>query len=380
MWCEKMLKLFLKKFARYFGANICQNVNATNFPKNCLLLYVIEPFKSENININHQNQWQAKELARIVGEFGYNVDVMRFDVQGVKLDKTYDMVIDVHPGFNDVYRRNMSDDCCRIAYITGSNPTFSNLAEADRLKSLYIRRGKHLKQRRYAKPFIKSEMEEFDAIFFLGSHYNFETYSEFSLKRVCYINNTGSCDFVTDDYSDKSPNNFLFLASGGQVHKGLDLLLEVFSENSNLNLFVCSSYKAELDFCMLYRRELFQRKNIYPVGFVNIESETFYEICRKCSYLVLPSCSEANAGSVLTGMAAGLIPVVSRECGFSEEEVHYFKDCSLEVIAETVRDFSRKSADWIESESSKALQVMRDRYSHRNYTESVRAAFEQLSL
>lgn len=373
-----MLSLLTKKLARQFGAKSCENVNGTDFSRNCLLLYVLEPFKAESISINHQNQWQARELARIVGEFGFNVDVVRFDAKNTKLHKLYDLVIDVHPGMNDCYRQHMSSGCKKIAYITGSNPSFSNLAEDRRLNSLRNRRGRLLKRRRYVQPFVKNEMEKFDAMFFLGSPYNFETYSEFDFKRVCYIRNTGVCAVDAGDFSQKSPRNFLFFASGGQVHKGLDLLLDVFSENADLNLFVCSSFKSEWDFCKLYRRELFQSSNVHPVGFVNIESDRFREICRHCSYVVLPSCSEANAGSVLTGMAAGLIPVVSRECGFSEEEVHYFNDCSLQTISETVRNFAGKSTEWIISESQKTLQLVQERYGPRNYSASVREALHQV--
>lgn len=373
-----MLNYLSKKLAKYFGSNSCENVNSTSFSRNCLLLYVLEPFKSGSININHQNQWQARELAKIVGESGFNVDVIRFDAKGIKLHKLYDLIIDVHPGMNDCYRQNMNSGCRKVAYITGSNPLFSNLAEVERLNSLCVRRGKLLKHRRYAKPFSKSELDEFDAMFFLGNQYNLETYGEFNLKQVCYIRNTGVCSFDTDDFSRKSPQNFLFLASGGQVHKGLDLLLDVFSENRDLNFFVCSSFKSEWDFCKLYRRELFQSRNIHPVGFINVESGRFREICRQCSYILLPSCSEANAGSVLTGMAAGLIPLVSRECGFSEDEVHYLKDCSHQTINEAVRAFAGKSAEWVESESKKTLQLVRERYSPGNYSESVRAALSQL--
>jgi hypothetical protein len=373
-----VLNLFVKKLARQFGPNSCENVNSTSFSKNCLLLYVLEPFSSKIISVCHQNQWQARELARIVGEFGFDVDVVRFDAKGIKLHKMYDLIIDVHPGFNDCYGRYMNSSCRKVAYITGSNPSFSNLAEAERLNLLYVRRGKKLKQRRYVPPFIKREMEEIDAMFFLGNRYNLQTYNEFHLKQVSFIRNTGVCRFETDDYSQKSPKNFLFLASSGQVHKGLDLLLDVFSENRDLNLFVCSSFKSEWDFCKLYRKELFLSRNIHPVGFVNIEHDKFREICRKCSYVVLPSCSEANAGSVLTGMAAGLIPVVSRESGFSEDEVHYFKDCSLRTIDEAVRDFAGKSLEWVEIESKRTLQMIRERYSLHNYSESVRAALNEL--
>lgn len=373
-----MTNTIRKLFYQYFGRRFYENVNGTDFTKNCLLLYVLEPFRSKTVSVNHQSQWQAKELARIVGEFGFNVDVIHYADDTVRLTKSYDLIINLHPGLNRVYGNHTNSPCLKIAYITGSNPAFSNSAEAQRLEDLFARRGVRLQQRRYVKPFPKGEFESYDAMFFIGNSGNLKTYDEFNLKRVCFIRNTGFSYFRSEEYARKSPRNFLFLASGGQVHKGLDLLLEVFSRNRELNLYVCSSFKREKDFCRLYRQELFHSANIYPVGFIGIGSEKFQEICRVCSYVILPSCSEANAGSVLTAMAAGLIPLVSRECGFADDEVHYFENCAIDTISRAVVDFSIKDTAWIWEESRKSLRIVAERYSERNYSESVRAALNEV--
>jgi hypothetical protein len=375
-----VLRFFSKRLHKYFGAKICENVNNTGFSRHCLLQYVLEPFLIESVSSSHQNQWQARELARIVGEFGYNIDVVGLSTQHIKLPRSYDLIIDVHPGLNDCYVQNLNEGCKKIAYITGSNPDFSNRAEAKRLEELSARRGSQLKQRRYAPVFDRKQMAGFDAMFFLGNDYNLATYSDFNFKSVFKLQNTGVCNFDPAKYSGKTSRSFLFLASGGQVHKGLDLLLEVFSAHPELQLYVCSSFKAEWDFCRLYRKELFHTGNIHPVGFMSIESPQFQRICQECGYVILPSCSEANAGSVLTGMAAGLVPMVSREAGFSARDVHYFPDCSLTSIAETVCEFARKSPVWLEQESQRVLQVVKEQYSHKNYSESVKSALESILL
>ncbi len=135
-----------------------------------------------------------------------------------------------------------------------------------------------------------------------------------------------------------------------------------------------SLFNNEKDFCDLYRRELFETTNIVPVGFLDITSDGFREIVQECAYVVLPSCSEANAGSVLTGMSAGLIPLVSRECGFDETDVHYFNNCSLVEVEKTIRLFSEKSPAWIEDESRKAVDTVHMKYTINHYRESVKEA------
>lgn len=369
------MKSYIEKmFRRYLGTRFYENVNHSNFNLNCLLLYVLEPFAGQGVSVNHQNQWQALELAKLVGEFGYNVDVARFDDSSLSLSKKYDLVIDIHPGLNQCYHRHMAETCKRVAYITGSNPAVANSAEDQRLADLFRRRGVRLKPRRHAKLFNSEEIEAFDAFFFIGNDYNLLTYSEFKLPAVYFIKNTGVCHFPELDGSGKSPTDFLFLGSGGQVHKGLDLLLEAFACLPDLNLYVCSSFKRELDFCRAYRQELFRSKNIYPVGFLSTESEQFREICQRCSYVILPSCAEANAGSVLTAMAAGLIPIVSRECGFAEDEVHYLENCRIETIVSAIECYSRHDLEWIGEESRRVKRIVAERYSKDNYSASIRMA------
>lgn len=365
-------------YHRFFAYKTHENVNGTTYDKQCLLLYITRPFWGKTINRSHQNQWQARELARIIGEFGYNVDVIHYRDTEAKLKKKYDLIIDLHPGLNDVYKNFMSDSCIKVAYMTGSNQSFANKAEAERIEALFRRKGVRLMQRRYYRPFKKSEFESFDAMFFIGNSYNLKTYSEFNLKSVSFIKNTGYDFLKNTDFSKKSSQNFLFLGGPGQIHKGLDLLLDIFGVNKHLNLYVCSRFKRERDFYKLYKKALLHTDNIFPIGFVNIAGRKFKDICKLCSYVVLPSCSEGIATNVLTGMSAGLVPIASRECGFEDDEVHHFEDNSIDCIEETLNFFAQKTPEWVRAESMKAMEIVQTRYSEKNFSDSVRAAMRGL--
>lgn len=338
------------------------------------MIYITEPFRYNNESNTHQNKWQVTKLAKIIGEFGYNVDVIQaFDLK-VKLRQKYDLIIDILPGYYNVYNDFMNEKCLKVAYLTGSNSSFANQAEKQRIENLYERKGVKLKPRRQAPLPNKTEFESFDAIFFIGNYYNLKTYEEFDIPQYYFIKNTGY-DFLGNyNFSLKKSNNFLFFASSGQVHKGLDLLLDVFSRNPNLNLYICSSFKNEKDFCRLYKKALYNSKNVFPVGFVDITGSEFKKISAICSFIVLPSCSEANAGSVLTAMSAGLIPIVSKECGFEEDEVFYFNNCSIECIEDTILFFSKKDINWIKQNALETMDKCNSRYSKKNFTKSVRLA------
>ena len=118
-------KILKKVIVKISGRKYLINVNKHNHGKNCLLMYITEPFlDKENLN-THQNQVQVIEMSKIIGEFGYNVDVIDYNNEKVKLDKKYDLILELHPGLNEVYKMNINEGCKKIAYITGSNPSFA---------------------------------------------------------------------------------------------------------------------------------------------------------------------------------------------------------------------------------------------------------------
>lgn len=363
---------------RLRGSGIVEGASGGGYDNECLLLYLVEPFRESDRRYDHQNQWQVRELAEIVSGFGYNVDVIHFNDRKVRLRKRYDMVIDLHPGLNDAYYRNMAVDCTRVGYITGTNPSVANRAEQRRIQGVWDRRGVRLRERRQAKPFAREDLEALDAMFLIGNRNTLVSYQEFHLKNVFLLNNTGYDFLRNEDLSAKSPRNFLFLGGYGQVHKGLDLLLEVFSKNRHWNLFVCSAYHLEKDFCKAYEKELFRTGNIFPLGLMDICSEDFRKICRECSYCVLPSCAEGMSGSVLTCMSAGLVPIVSRECGMEDSEAHHFLDCSIGCIEATLGSFAERGRDWIAEESRRVMDLVRAKYSMENYAETIRGAMKEL--
>lgn len=85
----------------------------------------------------------------------------------------------------------------------------------------------------------------------------------------------------------------------------------------------------------------------------------------------MPSCSEANAGSVLTAMSAGMIPIVSCECGFEDDEVIHLKDCSKECIEDSIKFYASKDCEWIKSESEKSVNIVKERYSEECFIEFI---------
>lgn len=358
------------------GIDILQNVNSSRHKKNCLVKYITAPFRSPPLYHRHQNMWQVPEIAKIAGEFGYNVDVINYDDEQTRLNKKYNLLIDIYPQNSKVYENNLASDCIKVLYSTGASPDWQNRQQAARVNALNARRHARLRPKAVVQPFGPN-LASFDAMFLIGNDFTKSTYSSLPIKKVFLIKNSAYL-FADTDLNHKSANTFLYMATYPQALKGLDLLLEVFCRNQNISLVVAGQYEAEKDFCHIYERELYSSPNILPIGVVDVTSSLFNKIRQIASYVVLPSCSEGMSGSVLTAMSAGLIPIVSRECGFGDDEVFNMGECSIGDIRDTLLVFAQKPLDWIKNESLRAVETVRTHYSPNHFSQSFRTAMHGL--
>lgn len=358
------------------GKAIVYNYYNTKYDKNCLFMYVLEPFLRNEIDESHQLFWQELQITKLLSDKGYNIDIIDYDNKYVHLVKKYDLIFDLIPGRNMVYMNHMTQRCIRIAYLTGSNATFQNKAEKQRIEAIARRRGKKLKTRRQS-PYITNIIEEYNACLMIGNRYNWRTYSEFNLSTPFFIKNNGHYQKYNFNKLKKKSNAFLYFGSVGSVHKGLDLLLEIFSEkNFPAELYVCGTFDKERDFVKCYYKELYECDNIHPVGFVKINSDKFRDLTEICTYSILPSCSEANAGTILSTMSAGLISICSYECGFEDDEVIHLKNCDIATIREVVLYYSKKDYGWIKEKSKASYDIVQQRYSKENFVDSIKNAFD----
>ena len=355
---------------------VIENVNHDNYEKRCLFLYITQPFQTDGVNKSHQNFLQAREMARIIGSRGYVVDAVHYQKKYVTLHHNYDLVIGLIPRGIDVYTKHMNPGCKQIAYLTSMNLSVTSGNEEKRIEECYQRRGVRLKPRRFAG-YIEQRIEQFDGTWYIGNEYNFQSYSHFKMPPSFRIRNTGYVFPWADPNIERDPHCFMYFGSAGQVHKGLDLLLELFAEEiKDCTLYVCGSFAREEDFAKEYHKELYETSNIVPIGHVNIETSQYEELSRKCAYSIMPSCAEACAGSVLTNMSAGIIPIVSKECGYEEDEAINLPDCKKETIKSYIVEYSKKKQDWLKEQSRKSIQIVKERYSNSAFTKSVEEALD----
>lgn len=358
-------------------ASFYNNVAKSTFSKNCLLKYTTEPFFPMSSPAYHHHQfWQVPEMVKILNEFGYNVDAMNGEDKTTKLTKQYDLLIDHCPQNHSVYCNSLKQKCHKVFYSTDACPSWHNSQHELRIKAVNARKHARLQMKASLLP-LQHEPDQFDALFLAGNPFTFSTFAGYTFKQVSYIKNS-ACFFPDCDVSRKSPSSFLFFATYPQVLKGLDLLLEVFAKLPNAALVICSQFQSEKDFCAIYNKELYQCPNILPVGFVDIKSQLFRKVLQVCSYAILPSCSEGISGSILTAMSAGLIPIVSRECGISDNDAIILEDCTIDCLRRTIQLYAQKPLDWVQRQARITQHIARNNYSIDQFATSFRSALHTL--
>lgn len=359
---------------RVIGYPIVYNVNKVkqeSLSKRALLVYLVKPFKvkdSDQRFFLHQNLRQCKQIASVIGGLGYVVDVV--DVKGKRMPtgKTYDLIISHKvdlPGVSGL----VNPGTVIIYLSSGLNHVHSNRNLQRRYQLFRARRGCDVKLRR-AVPEYMPYVETAQAIVGFGNELTMSTWkSSFGVPTYCF-NNYGfpvSMSLESKDYRS-ARKNFLYLASSGQILKGLDLLLEVFPKHPDLHLYVCGPLEDEPDFCRCYYEELYRTSNIHNMGWISVTGETFHTLMEKCAYTILLSCSEGQAGSVVQGMRAGLIPVVTKEVGIDTEDfgITLLSD-DLNAIEDAIVRLSSLPEDWHREQSFKTSRAAEDRFTEVSF-------------
>jgi len=305
--------------------------------------------------LRFSNEGLGSSWAKVLNELGYSVDIISWDDTEFKPDKTYDLVV-FHGGknFDNIFPK-LAGETAIIHFLTGSYWKFNNQAEDARLKDFGRRHGLKAARDRYIYDSEDPVNQAADGIIVLGDPSMKDTYPK-NLK-VLTINNASypddHFDKVKKDYA-RARENFLFFAGAGNIHKGLDLLIDAFKD-LKAHLYIVA--RPDKKVIAAFKNEL-QRPNIHLVGEINMRTAEFYEIMDKCAFVILPSSSEGQAGSVVEAMNQGLIPIVSKETRLDARGYGLvLKANSIQAIKQAVKKMSSLKPEEAEALAQKTRQT-----------------------
>jgi glycosyltransferase involved in cell wall biosynthesis len=346
--------------------------NALLFHENKAFLFA----PGEPIPASHTHYWETLQIARTLLDFGYAVDVVHFQNSDFTPEKDYRIAIDTR---NNIERISPLLDrrCIKILHGDTSHILFHDAAEISRLLALQQRRGVTLKPRRWEPPNLCIEHADCGTI--LGNEATLGTYryAQKPLYRL-YVPSAARYPAPMKNF-DSMRRKFLWFGSGGMVHKGVDLLLEAFADMPDMQLVLCGPVLEETDFVDAYRRELFEAGNIRVTGWLDVESIDFQAVLDDCVALVYPSCSEGQAGAVVTCLHAGIIPVVSAESGVDVDGFGLvLPSCSVSDIQASVRTIAELSAPELRNWAQHAWETARAVYTRERYATRYREILEAI--
>ena len=311
-----------------------------------LLCYLTEPFHIEPdspVMYRHQQMERSLSIARVFNRLGYVVDVVDRDDQAFVPKRDYDIFLGVGPNSKRIAKR-LEDLTLKLWLATGPHPEHTREAERKCQKDVLERRGIEFDSRYDTGAEFPSS--PVDAVIVTHNAGVASMYQPFHNEIYCVGN--GGFDFLqsTIDCKDfkTARNNFMFMASWMFLARGLDLVLEVFSQLPELNLYVCGPLWNEPEFIDKYERELFHTPNIHVLGRIDLTSNQFRELSRKCAYVIYPCSLMGDPGSVWAPMRCGVIPVVSKAVDLhTEEPAIILRDMRIETVMKTVNEAATMS-------------------------------------
>ncbi|MDQ1273370.1 MAG: hypothetical protein QG591_2000 [Planctomycetota bacterium] len=373
----------IKKIFRKFGIEITkyiQNIHESEVititpKKTCqgyvLIAYIIEPFllkPGDPVLNTHTNYRESLQIAKTFLDLGYGVDVISYLNSKFVPKKKYSFFVAARTNFEKIARL-LNEDCVKIVHLDTAHWLFNNFGSCNRSLNLQRRKGFTIRNQRIVESNLAIEYADYATI--LGNQFTMSTY-QYAQKPMFCVPVPTCLVYPWPEHKDyeNCRKNFLWFGSGGLVHKGLDLVLDVFAEMPDYHLTICGPIQKEADFVISYHKELYQTTNIHTFGWIDVSSPQFIEIANNCIGIIYPSCSEGQAGSVVTCMQAGLIPIVSYESGVDVNDFGVIlKECSLDEIRSSIQMISSFSAQKLEAMSRNVWEYARAHHTREKFAE-----------
>ena len=271
----------------------------------------------------------------------------------------------------DEFKNCLNPSALKILYLTESYGKYNNSREKERMVYLEQRQGVRLSLERVADENSDARLDVADVCLLVGNEHTLKTYPKHFQKKINLINLTGSLLSKVKTPSEYYPKEkeFLWMGGAGPVHKGLDLLLDIFAKHPEWTLNVMSKINPKSQFFKLYKKELTQLPNIHFHGLVMPSSEKFEKIVSRCFAYISPSCAEGTSTATLTTMLVGLYPIISYDNGFTLPQGCgiYLDKCSLEEIETAIAELWQKDKSEVCEQIEQVQKMTLKNFSRENF-------------
>lgn len=312
---------------------------------------------------SHQNKREALAIVDILNGLGYNVYVQNCSSsRSLPILKNVDLVFGLEPLFGRACSKYTPKT--RLYYATGAYWRHQNNQIVKHTDMFNERYSCNIPYRRLVAEHYSCEIA--DCIVQIGGKNTIETYPEEIRNKVFPIHQSSIEYEFPVNTSFSSGNEFLYMASSGNVLKGLDLVIEFFSTHPELIVNIVGPIEEDV---MRVINSIIT-PNIKVYGWLSIDSMVFRKIVDKCNFFIYPSGSEGCPGSVINVMRMGLIPIVSRWAAFDEiEDYGYMMDeWSVQAIDSAIEWSKLLSHDTVCEMKHRAVAFINDTYNINRFS------------
>lgn len=320
---------------------------------------------------SHEQYWKTIAMAQTFVDLGYEVDVIHTQNQQFTPWKRYDVIVDTRFSLERLHPY-LGPDCIKIFHCDTAHIVFHNAAEMNRTLALQQRKGVTVPPNRFERPNLGVEYADY--ITTCGNEFTIRTY-QYAKKPIFRLPITVDQMWPWPEEKDFDANRhrFIWFASRGMVHKGLDLVLEAFAELPQYQLTVVGPVEDEPEFVKLYRKELYYTSNITLAGWLDKTSPRFKQLLDQCVGHVFTSCSESGAACVLETMGAGVIPIVNWESSVDVDDFGILlKSSSVADIKDGVQTVANLPTSELKRRAMKAWHKVQTSYTLEKFGESYR--------
>lgn len=336
--------------------------------KRVLISYIDYVYVGKELacGVQHTNRNELCQIIRYFLKKNYILDICACNDTNI-IEYAKKQQYDVIFGFGDVFRNiAVGSNAVKILYVTENPYTVSYEREQERIEYFYERKKIRTNFVRTGVYYHKDDEKLADVIICMGDERYFSDLNV-EVRRIwpTTLVNTHKIAF-----EKRSTKNFIVLGTDGFIHKGIDLLVEVFSLHRDWHLYLCGRNISKILKKLKY---LPIPDNIHDCGYVDVQGRQFVELAEKCTYILLPSCSEAPSTAVITGMSHGLLPIVMRGNGLDEMKEYclYFEGFLLKEIEKAIYNAASTSNAECLEKAERVMKYAKETFTIGNYTKNL---------
>ena len=371
---SKLKNFYIKKWKLDKNQNehIISNINMDIADKNqkkvliCYLDYIESSkvlYQAEKSKVAvHTCRYELFQIIRTFIKFNFSIDVCYCNNELLDLIdiNKYDLVF----GFGMVYRLFFQKDnkAKKILYLTENPFEISYAKEKERIKYLFERHQIIEKTQRTGIFYKKGDELQSDMIISMAK----PEYLDCSRVPIKYFPPSACMADSAPDYSKRLSQSFMVFGTTGFIHKGVDILIDIFINHPEWRLYICGggveTYIKRIGLAELPR-------NIIDCGYISVQDEYFLEISNECSFILSASCSESTSTGILTGMCRGMIPIIMKGSGLDNltNYLEFFDDYHIESVEKKISEVVNMKKEYMFDRFVNIYNFSNEQYSIKQF-------------